>query len=188
MDADCIYTTFTGSPLAAFVRELRSRGCTAQLMTPSDATLGFWGLVKAVMTPDELDGTVVANWSPWWSEDVEFIREVKTYIEKYLSPEQQQEVYDGTGRMAGWALGMIFVDVVRRATQNVGPQNVDGQSLRDAIIATDMTVEGFGNLWKIDPANNIRCFYQTLKIYQYQSSQDDWIAISDWYRPSSLTG
>jgi len=58
--------------------------------------------------------------------------------------------------------------------------------LVDALAETDMTVEGWGNPWKL--RENVNTFAQTVKLYECKAAEDKWVAISDWITPPSLGG
>jgi len=184
-DSDFIFTFSSGPPLAAFTREARDRGYQNGFIGANDSYKGFWSLVKASVAPEYLDGIIVADYLPWWDDDVPFISKLKEYTLKYR-PDEAEAAFSSTGRINGWAEGMILVDAVRRAVEEVGIENLDGVALKDALFATDMDIEGCGNAWTL--TEDINCYAQTARLFEYEAAEDKWVAISGWYRPPSLGG
>jgi len=189
--ADFIVVGMTGSPLAAFAKEARSRGYQNKFLSPLEGFWAFWGLVKEAV-PVESRGTILtASYMPWWDEDVAFINEIKEYMEANLSESQQQKIYNGTGRINGWAAGTILMDAIRRAVEDVGPDNITPEALRTALAETDLdfTEAGYGNRWKL--SEGVNCFAQAIKLLEYDPDVDKWLpatGFSDWRLPSALGG
>ncbi len=183
---DYIVNTLIGPSAASFVQQIRSAGWDGKIIGCMESFLAFWDLVRAASTPDQLDGSLCSNPYVWWNESVPFINECKEYAEKYLSPDDAASVMRNCGRIGGWGWGMIAEAAIERAVDSVGAKNVNSQVLRDAIAATDLTVEGWGNTWEV--VGDVNCFLQTTRVMEYNGAQEEWTAITDWYRPPSLGG
>jgi len=187
-DADFIFVGMSGPPLATFVSEARARGYANNFIGPMESFWAFWELVMGRTPQEELHGCISVNYEPWWDDDVPFIAEIKAHNEEFLSPAEIESNLISTGRISGWAGGTLLYDVVKRAVDKVGAENVDSLALKEALAETDreMISQGFGNDWKL---TNVNCFAYTLRIYEYQPATDTWDAISDvWYTPPTLAG
>jgi len=187
MDSDFIIATMSGPPLAAFTKEARDRGYENRLIAPFESYWSYWSLIKGAVPPQALDGIVTSSYQPLWDDPVPFISQLKEYVLTYR-PGDAEALFETSGQITGWATGVVLVDVVRRAVEEAGAEKIDGRVLRDALTETDidMTAEGFGNIWKVNLAEDINCFVQTIKLYQYGAAEDEWVAVSDWIRPPSL--
>jgi hypothetical protein len=185
-ESDFIIAAMSGPPLASFLIEARNRGYEGKLVGPMESFLAFWSLMKGAVPEEALDGVVVGVYQPWWNDTGAFMTQVKEYTEEYYSPDDVETLYLGTGQYNGWAAGMIFVDALRRAVDEVGAENVDGIALYQALKETNMTVEGFGSPWRITEEAN--CFMQTVRLMEYSSEVGDWVVITDWSLPPCLGG
>lgn len=185
MGSDFIMMGMSGPPLASFIKEARARGYENKFTGPLESFFAFWELVKGAVPLEDLDGTISGTFFPWWNDDIPFILERKEYIDKYR-PGEAERLMLATGGFSGWAIGMILVDAVRRAVEEVGAENVDRLVMRDALRETDMVVEGWGNPWKL--IENINCLDRSVKLVEYRAAEDDWFAITEWEIPPSLGG
>jgi hypothetical protein len=185
-ESDFIMAAMSGPPLASFLIEARNRGYDGKLVGPMESFLAFWGLMKGAVPEEALDGVIVGVYMPWWNDTGSFMTQVKEYTDEYYSPAEVETLHLGTGQFNGWAAGMIFVDAVRRAVDEVGAENVDGIALFEALKETNMTVEGFGSPWRITEDAN--CFMQTVRLMEYSSEDGDWRVITGWSLPPSLGG
>ena len=185
-DSDFIMCGMSGSFLASFIKEARTRGYENKFIGPLESFGGFWALVKGATPPEDLDGAISGSFMPWWDDEVAYMLELKEYMNQQYSPSEVEEIMATTGPITGWAHGMILVDAVGRAVDEVGAENVDALALLDALVETNMTAEGWGNPWKL--TEGVNCFAQTARVYEYNATEDKWNAISDWYRPPSLGG
>ncbi|MFC1999521.1 ABC transporter substrate-binding protein [Chloroflexota bacterium] len=177
--SDFIITALVGSPLASFVKEARARGYENEFISSYVGYLAFWQLMKASLSDEDLDGAVSSMPEPWWNDPSPFISECEEYALKYHP--DREIAYGSTGYITGWAQGMILTNAINRAVEKVGADNVTGAVLWDTLHEVDMTVEGWGNPWKITEDNN--CFAKTARMMRYSAAEDKWVGISDWIMP-----
>ena len=183
-DADFIVPGLAGPPLASFVKEARQRGYDGRLIGPEESFWGTWEFIKAGVPAEDLDGILVASYSPWWDDDVAFVREFREYTEKYRSSIEAESRYLNVGPINGWAMGMMLVDAVRTAVEEVGAENVDSDAVLDGFRNMDNTVDGWGNPWCL--TGDLNCFVRTVRMYEYEASEDRWIAQGNWCTPGLL--
>jgi hypothetical protein len=184
-NADFIFASMSGPPLVSLVKEARSRGYEGKFMGPSETYFSFYMLLRQSVSPADLDNTIAGTYTPWWGESNSFMDEVEEYAEKYHSADEMTAIHRGTGQFNGWAAGMIFVDAVRRAIEEVGVDDLDGKAIHEALKETDMTVPGWGNPWKLPGKENVNYFAQTVRLVEYKSDVDNWVAITEFDYPPS---
>jgi len=182
--ADFIFASMSGPPLVSLTAEARSRGYEGTFMGPSETYFSFYMLLRAGVDPEDLDNSIAGTYTPWWGEDNAFMNEVEEYAQKYNSQAEMVAIRQGTGQFNGWAAGMIFIDAVKRAIDKVGVDNLDGIAIHQALQETDMTQPGWGNPWKLQEGMNY--FAQTVRLVEYKSDIDNWVAITDFEYPPSL--
>ena len=184
-DCDFIIVSVVGPMAASFVKEARARGYEGNFLSGINAFPGYWDLVRGAVPEDELYGCYHAGHWPWWSEDVLFITKLKEAIQTYRSGEAEA-LMRSSGPLTGWAYGMLMVDAIKRAVEEVGAENVDGTALRNALAEIDMTVAGWGNPWRIIENENFLA--RAERVYEWSIAEEDWVAVSDWITPASLAG
>jgi ABC-type branched-subunit amino acid transport system substrate-binding protein len=182
--ADFIFASMSGPPLVSLVKEARARGYTKRFIGPSETFFSFYMLMRAGVSPADLNNLIAGTYTPWWNDSNSFMDEVETYAEKYHSADQLTAIHQGTGQFNGWAAGMIFVDAVKRAVKKVGVDKLDGLAIHEALKDTDMTVPGWGNPWKLVEGENY--FAQTVRLVEYKSDVDNWVGITDFVYPPSM--
>ena len=183
-DCDYIFTCTVGSTMANFCKEARQRGYTGALVSGTSSFLGFWDLLTTSAPADELYEFYCLYFAPWWNEDVPFINDAKAALEQY-HPDDFESRLVTSGPISGWGVGMVTVDALRRAVDSVGLENLDGAALREALLATNLTVEGFGNVWKFESDYN--CVLRTMKAFKWSIEASDWEDTGHgWITPLSL--
>jgi len=186
IDCDWIIAAISGPSLASFTGQARAKGYDGRLIGPFESFWSFWELVRATTSKEDLDGVVTGSYFPWWTHTGSFISKLKQDVEEHCSQGEKESVYLGTGRITGWAMGIALVEIIRKAAENVGAENVDSEALRDAMFQVEVTVEGWGNVWKPEPGMNL--FAKAVTIHEYEANQDEWVNIAGWAIPPSLGG
>jgi ABC-type branched-subunit amino acid transport system substrate-binding protein len=183
-DCDYVFTCVAGSMVAGFVNESRQRGYTGALVSGTTAFGGYWDLVLSSADPDQLYDCYLMYPAPWWNEDVPFIEGAAAAVQAYHAGDAATRLR-GTGPISGWGVGMVTVDALRRAVESVGVDNLDGAALREALLATNLTVEGFGNVWQY--GSDYNCVLRTMKVYEWNIDAEDWEDTGHgWITPLSM--
>jgi len=183
---DYIVDSTIGSSMATFEMAIHASGYQGQMIGFMESCMAFWDLARDIVPPDQLDGTLAMDMYVDWHDDIPFAEELIEYTDKYLSPEEAAEARRGVARIGGWANGMIVTEGIRNAIADVGAENLSGQAIRDGLLAVDLDVEGWGNVWKV--FGNVNSFMQTLRMMEWNASGERWIAVSDWYTPPLCQG
>jgi len=181
---DYILDTTIGSSMATFERDLIASGWQGTHFGLMNSFMAYWDLARASIPEADLDGFLADTPYVDWNEDVPFVAEVKEYIEAHMDPQEAAEVMRGVGYIGGWAGGKMVAEAIKLAVAQVGAENLDGAVLRDGFLAVDLTVEGFGNAWKV--AGDVNSFLQTLRIMKWDAAAERWVQAFDFYRPPIL--
>jgi len=182
-DCDYIVCSMVGPGTALFTKEARDRGYVGRLVSGMEAFPGYWELVRGAVSPSSLYDCYYAHYQPWWNDDNSFVADAREAVTRYRSQAEAAAQMRGTGYLAGWAWGVWLSNVITRAVEDVGADQVDAVAIRDALASTDMDVDGWGNTWKITETNSICA--RTQRVYQWNVDDEDWIACSDWILPPS---
>lgn len=182
-DCDYIFFSTVGTMTSTFIREARQRGYEGAFISGTSAFPGFWDLVTAVVPAGELYDCYCAMWMPWWDADIPFINGARESIEIYHAGEAAR--LRSSGPISGWQMGLFGVDALKRAIEAVGAENVDGAAIRDALLATNMTVEGFGEAWQFREGYN--GILREMKMFKWNQVGEDWEDMGHpWITPRSL--
>jgi len=185
-DCDYIFpTAFYGPGLANFLKEARLRGFQGTFITTINTWFGFRELIEAIVPLQQLDGSIGASTYPYWTDAIPFVAQAKANLEKYR-PDEADFQLNRSYWLTGQAYGMVLADVIKRAVEKVGPANVDGNALREALADTSLAVEGWGtSAWAYTQKFSV--LQRNFKMLQYRASENSWFSITDWFSLTSLS-
>jgi ABC-type branched-subunit amino acid transport system substrate-binding protein len=178
---DYILMSAVGSMMATFIRESRDRGYEGGFLSGINAFPGYWDNARAIVPAANLYECYYAGQWPWWNEDVEFIDSLKSAVQKYRAGDAAR--FRSSGPITGWCWGWFMADAVKRAVDKVGAENVDREAIKEALETTNLTVDGFGNVWNLDKG---QFFVWQKKVFKWNITTSDWEAVSNWITPVSL--
>ena len=182
MTCDYVILTIIGASVPSFLKESRDRGYKGKFLSGMEAFPGFWELVVNAIAVQYRSDCYFTHMMPYWTEPGEFVDTMKEYINKYRTPSQVQDMSYGTGYISGWATTVYAVDAIKRAMDAAGAGvSPDGDTLRDAFAATNLTVPQWGNTWVVTANNG--CLAREAKVFKYDTVKLDWYPISDWFLP-----
>lgn len=181
---DYIVNTTIGSSMATFERALLNSGWQGIHFGLMNSYIAYWDLARQSIPAADLDGFVADDPYPSWDMDVPFIVGLKEYVEKHLSPEYAADVMKGVGYIGGWAGGMMVAEAIKLAVAAEGAENVNGRAMRDGLRAVDLTVDGFGNDWRV--FGDVNSFLQTLRIVEWDAQGEKWVQVYEYWRPPLL--
>ncbi len=179
---DYILVSVAGPMLSSFVSQARSGGYTGVFVTGMEGFPGFFGLVQSAMkgSPEQLYGCYYLAWWPWWNEDVPYIKDCLEYVNTYEAADKE-ELLNSSAVISGWGLGMVVEAAIRNAIEAVGADNIDKVALKNGLRAIDMTVEGFGDVWKVTATNN--CLQWQQRAFEWKLDSEEWAPLSTYYDP-----
>lgn len=184
MESDYIVVSVVGGMMASFIKDARLMGYEGNFLSGTNAFPGYWDLARAIVQPaDQLYGSYFANWSPWWDEDVQFIRDAKEIVNRWHADEAES-LFKGTPGLSGPMMGLMVFDALKRAVADVGIEELDGDAINDAFAETNLVVDGFGNTWKF--GDDYHALLSTLRIMEWNTEDVNWVTVSDWITPDSL--
>lgn len=178
LGCDYIFMGTVGSGSASFMKEARTRGYKGAFVGSYASLPGYWNLITANVGADELYECYHTHHMPW-AKDSAFVSGWSELLsgrpQSYAETESQQGGY-----ATGPALGRLLVDVIKRAADEVGAENIDGRALREAAAATnlDVTGEGWGSIWDL---RSDQICSQNIMAYKWNMSTKSWDSVSDWF-------
>jgi len=185
-DCDIIIVDLLGPQTASFLKEAIAKDYQGTFLGTSLAFLGFWHLVKATVPQvEDLDGALSMQTQFVLTDDVPFVNQMRANLERFR-PSEADTLGKGTSYMAAQAAAMVLADTIRRAAEEVGPENVDSLALNNALRSIDKYVEGYGENLKCHEGSNI--LHRMLRVVEYRvtTEDDDWYAITEWFYPPPL--
>jgi len=183
-DCDIIIVNLLGPPMASFLKEAINRGYEGTFLGTSLSFLGFWELAKsAVPKLEDLDGALAATTQLVLTDDVPLVDQMRDSLQRFR-PGEAETLGKGTSYMAAQVAGMVLDEAIRRAVAEVGAENVDAAALNNALKSIEMTVEGYGEVWKCHEGSNI--LHRMLRVVEYRTAEDNWYVITDWFLPPSV--
>jgi len=185
-NCDIIIVNLLGPSMASFLKESIARGYTGTLLGTSLSFLGFWELAKAAVSNlEDLDGALAATTQLVLTDDVPLVDQMRDSLQRFR-PAEAATLGKGTSYMAAQVAGMVLDEAIRSAVAEVGAENVDAEALNNALKSIDMTVQGYGEVWKCHEGSNI--LHRMLRVVEYRAAEDDWYVITDWFLPPSIAG
>jgi len=183
-DADFILPALSGPMLASLIREARARGYEGSFVAANNQFGGFFGLVKAAVSPEQLYGMYQVNWLPLWDDEVDLINTVKQQADRF-QPGKLDGLMENTGYIHGVLVGMLLLDAVSRAADDVGVTDLNADTIRSALKTTDLHIWG-EQRWSFaeDYHSLIRC----MKAYAWNVATGKWEDAKGvgWITPHSL--
>ena len=136
---ECDYI-FPPNPITSFADELRDAGSDAKLIG-TDTHAAFLGLVDKGNLWDEVDGTLLIRSSLWWNEEEgEMIDLTRDILHRYRA-DSAEEIMITNGYLGVNSIYQVL-DIIRRAAETVGPDNLDSMALYDAAQSASLVLDG----------------------------------------------
>lgn len=136
---DCDYVYVPGLMLT-FVKEYRAAGYTAKVIA-SDAHLAFFGIMDASNIWEDIDGALFIRGAKWWNETGTLIDLTKEILYEKHPDDAEEIMRQGLGYIDINFFHQIF-NVIAKAADEVGPENVDGQSIYNAAQSWSGEIDG----------------------------------------------
>lgn len=177
---DYIIIGTIGAGSATFIKESRNRDFTGGILSNSAPVTGWWNLITGSVDADLLYGQYSSQQMPWFSDNA-FTQFCLTIALKYRSQEWVDTAFKQSSYCTGPAWGMMVVGAIRKAAEEVGPENVDSHAIRTAAgsLDLDMTADGWGIPWKLGPDNHVACD-TTEMIISWDVQAQKWIVVAEY--------
>ncbi len=174
---DCDYV-FLPTPPHVFVRDFRDAGGTAKFLA-TDPCTAFLGIIGDSGLWDEVDGSLFIRSSRWYNETGPIIDITNQLLEEKHSASEAAEIRrQGCGYIAT-KNQFLMLDIVRKAVEEVGPENFDSQALYDAAITWEYEYEGIPKFNNFDANKRIAQNYYA--VYEADAALENIVrAHTDW--------
>ncbi len=184
--ADVVFMTTVGTSSGTFLKEVIARGYQGKIVASTQSVLGVWPLVTSLVSKADLDGLQLAHYYPLWSDGTSYSDHVNQMLLKH-HPSDAAELKQGTMWISAWLLTQILTTAVRDAADTVGPENVDGNAINDALLNLNLEIDGMPAI-TVSGRGGHHTFMPYCRIIKYDAAKDDFFAVSDWILPPSFTG
>ena len=177
-DCDYVWVPSTGLDTVTFAKEYRDKGGTATFIG-GDAMAAFRGLLSDAIGWEGLDASITVHAATrWWGELSPIVEEAEELLNKYHANEADDIIRAGIGYIGGFHQARGFLDMLRKAIEEVGAEDFDGQAFYDAAIDLEVTWEGYEQ-WEFTPTK--RYSWNYVGIYKWSEAEDDLVRfVTDW--------
>jgi len=176
VDCDYVLLPGTGNGITTFAKQFRQKGGTATFID-LDAVPAYKGLLLDAVGWDWMDGTLTSTVAGWWTDGLSLTDLALEIVYQYRPDEAQEMIDAGIGYMGGITGNVPFFDIIRKAVEQVGAENFDGQAFYDAAITFSKTYEGYRE-WsftstKRNLASHVIC-------YEWSKDAGDLVRVGEW--------
>ena len=172
---DCDYL-YPPVPMHVFVDGYRAAGYDAKFIGV-DPHAGFLDMIDKAELWDEIDGMLFIRGSRWWTEEGVIIDLTKELLQANHASRADEIKRSGVGYLSTSCLYQLM-QIIRNASANVGPQNLDAQAVYDATITYTEVLDGVDR-YSFDETK--RCSTNYYVIYAAdQERKDLFRADADW--------
>lgn len=174
-DCDYVYAA-QAQALVPFANAYLSGGGKAKF-------LGAEGHCSAIPMVDDarmwgkLDGMIVLKNSMWWGDQGDTIDLAKEMLYRYHAAEAESWMRE-TGYVAAGTNWWWIVQIIKKAADTAGTQNIDSQALYNAAESFSLTVDGVENWGNFSPTK--RTFTNYSIFYRFDGANKTLVRISDW--------
>lgn len=179
MGTDAVFMTMVGTSAGTFLKELAARGYQGQVVAATISVLGIWPMVVSLVDKADLDGMLIPHYYPLYTDENAFSDYLNEMIQDYR-PSEAEALKKGTTWMSGWVTAEILIEAVRTAAEKVGAENVDGAAINDAFLAMTLEIEGMPDI-TLEGRGGHHVLQPNCRMIEYDSTRDDWYAITDWF-------
>lgn len=175
-DCDFIEGPIVPAPLATLVRSFQDRGYHATFIGGS-ATPTFVGFLVDMFGWKPLDGWLTTSIGGWWSEGSAMVNLAKELLYKYRQGEAEGIIHQGMGYVGGFHNAYAILEVLKKAVEEVGAKNFDGQAFYDAALKYKTAWEGYPQ-WGFSETK--RYLIGDVQVFEWSAKAKDLIRVSDW--------
>ncbi len=176
---DCDYV-FPALIMPTFVKEYRNVGGEASYIG-TGAHAAMLGLIGDSELWDEIDGMLFARTARWWTETGAMIDLQRKLLSENHSDEAEEIIRNGSGYNTFPNLYMI-VDIIRKAAEEVGPENLDSETIYQAAQSYELIIDG---VKRYSFTETKRIGADTYAIYEANAAEEDLFRVDpEWYHPA----
>jgi len=175
-DCDYLFPPSTGTGTSTFMRDYRVRGYTAKYIG-TDAQAAYRGLVEDSCSWDDLDGSLLTFGTRWWNDSNWLVQLALELIDKYHPEKADEFIHAGIGYIGSFHQMYGWLEILAKAVEDVGIENLDGQAIYDTATGFSTTWEGFEE-WGFSQTK--RYSWNYTGIYEWSKEAEDLVMITGW--------
>jgi len=182
-NCDYVFVSSVGNSLSTFVSQMRSLGYQGWFLSGCNQFPGYWTAVQATTPAASLYKCGYAWWGPILGSDnpADWYQDMLATIK--VNHSDWAKRLTSTGPISGWHMGYITWDVIRRAVEKVGAENLDGDAINEAFLTYEKNFEGTGNVFKITANRHTGLWTHQMVVWNVDSSKWEVTADGKWYDP-----
>jgi len=180
---DCDYILPMGFPACTFIKQYQTAGYSATYLDVGVAT-AYRGFFARQCGWPALDGWLSANVTLYRDQDTAMVKQAVDVLYRY-HPDQAEEIIDaGFSYIGGWHNLAATFEILKRAIEQVGPENFSQQAYYDAAINYSTS----SSMWEGYPTDygdfnaEKRYLINYIDIYEFDADLQDLVRVNDeWY-------
>lgn len=137
---DCDYV-LTPNPMTTFVKEYRTAGYDAKFIG-NGPHIALLRMVDDADLWDEIDGMLFVTPSRWWGEEGGLVELREKLLYQNHSAGEAEEIKRMGGAYNALDNFYVVLEVIRKAAEEFGPENIDSETLYEAAKMVSLTVDG----------------------------------------------
>jgi len=167
----------TGLGFNTFFKEFDAKGYTTTFIGPSvlPAYVGFY--VDMFGWEPPLDGWLTTGVCTWWNEPGPLVDLAKELLNRYRSGQAEEIIYAGSGYLGVLHNMYAFLQILKKAIEDVGAENFDGQAFYNAAVQFRTAWEGYPE-WSFTETK--RYLIDDVQIFEWKASDRDLVRVSEW--------
>ncbi|NQT74714.1 MAG: ABC transporter substrate-binding protein [Chloroflexi bacterium] len=177
---DCDYV-FPSTVLVSFVKEYRNAGYDAKFIG-TFTHAAFFGPMSDAKLWDEIDGMLFLGSTQWWNEEGTLIDLTKRLLYENHPDNAEEIIRGGVGYKAMGNLYQVL-DIIKKAAETVGPENLDSQAIYDAAESYTLTVDGIPR-FSFSSTKRYSTDYYT--VYEAGGAEEDIFRIEPEWLPAVM--
>jgi len=183
-DCDYLWPPSTGTGTSTFMKQFRDKGYTAKFIG-TDAHAAYRSLIIDTVGWAGVDGMLATSPTRWWTETQSPIVSLARQLLQTYHPDKFDEfVYAGVGYIGGFQQTYAFFDVLKKAVEDVGAENFNGQAFYDTAIHFSNQWPTYEQ-WKFTETR--RYTWDYVGIYKWSAAAQDIVRIVDPWLPNNVT-
>jgi ABC-type branched-subunit amino acid transport system substrate-binding protein len=177
-NCDYIYLPSTGLGIPTFVNEYRGKGYQAKFLG-LDAMGAFTELIVDSTGWDNLDGTLTAHTTPYWTDQSPAVDAAKELLQTYHPEDKDSIVKSGLGYISEYFCAQVQFELLRHTVEKVGAKNFDSKAYFDAAADFNWTADGIAARGYGFTATRLYA-RQDFRVYEWSAQAKNLTAVSDW--------
>ena len=139
---DYLWPPSTGTGITTFMNEFRDKGGKAKFVG-TDSHAAYKGLIVDSVGWDRVDGMLATSPTRWWTETSSIVDLAKQLLQQNHAADYDETIYAGIGYVGGFHQIYAFFQVIKKAIEDVGAENFNGQAFYNTAISFSTQWPGY---------------------------------------------